>query len=108
MIFDKRGQGFELGIPRTNQLAVNVGLGASELQPQHYNSAFGEREELFCTDRAAGVIRTRMGKRKGHPPLSYTLLSILTPRARASPNCRFFKQEFLICKLKLLATQEIT
>ena len=37
MVFDKRGQGFELGIPRINQLAVRVGPGASELQAQHSN-----------------------------------------------------------------------
>ena len=71
MAFDKRGRGFELGIPRTNQLAVSVGLGASELQAQLYkplgHAAFGEREELICTDRAASVIRTRMGKGKGRP-----------------------------------------
>ena len=54
------------------------------------------------------MIPTRVGKRKGRPQLSYTLLSIIAARARASPNCRFFKQEFLIFKLKSLATQEIT
>ena len=54
------------------------------------------------------MIRTRAGKGKERPQLSYTLLSILAPRARASPNCQFFKQEFLIFKLKSLATQEIT
>ena len=37
LAFDKRCREFELGISRTNQLAVSVGLGASELQPQHSN-----------------------------------------------------------------------
>ena len=50
MAFDKRGQGFELGIPRTNQLALSVGLGASELQAQHSNRSATlpprEREKL--------------------------------------------------------------
>ena len=49
------------------------------------------------------MIPTRVGKGKGRPQLSYTLLYILAPRARASPNCRFFKQECLIFKLKSLA-----